>query len=91
MSFDLLLEPDLYVDVDVDDVIGYDLNWWRGNVDHESASWSKDLVGHESLTHVVQWDMSLFWALKTLFWAYVPWLANEVVSCRVKKKVLNNG
>ena len=26
MSFDSLLEPDPYVDVDVDDVIGYDPN-----------------------------------------------------------------
>ena len=43
---------------------GYDPNWWRGNVDHESASWSKDLVGHVSPIHVVEWNMSLFWALK---------------------------
>ena len=42
----------------------YDPNWWRGNVDHESATWSKDLVGYVSPIHVVEWDMSLFWALK---------------------------
>ena len=42
---------------------GYDPNWWRENVDHESTSWSKDLVGHVSLIHVVEWDMSLFWIL----------------------------
>ena len=44
MSIDSLPEPDPYVDVD--NVMGYDPNWWRENVDHESASWSKDLVGH---------------------------------------------
>ena len=43
---------------------GYDPNWWRGNVDHESASWSKDLVGYVSPIHVVEWDKSLFWVLK---------------------------
>ena len=36
MRFDSLLELDPYVDVD--DVVGYNLNWWRGNVDHESTS-----------------------------------------------------
>ena len=51
MSFDLLFEPDQYVDVD--DVVGYDPNWWRGNADHEVTSWSKDLVGHVSPIHVV--------------------------------------
>ena len=51
MIFDSLLEPDLYVDVD--DVVGYDPNWWKGNLDHESASWSKDFVGHVSPIHVV--------------------------------------
>ena len=51
MSFDLLLEPDPYIDVN--DVVGYDPNWWRGNVDHESTSWGEDLVGHMSPVHVV--------------------------------------
>ena len=40
---------------------GYDPNWWKGNVDHEFASWSKDLAGYMSSIHVVEWDMSLFW------------------------------
>ena len=44
VSFDSMPEPDPYVDVD--NVVGYDPNWWRENVDHESTSWSKDLVGH---------------------------------------------
>ena len=35
MSFDSLIEPDPYVDVD--DVVDYDPNWWRGNMDHESV------------------------------------------------------
>ena len=61
MSFDLLLKLDPYVDVN--DIMGYDPNWWRGNMDHESASWSKDIVGHASPIHVVEWDMSLFWVL----------------------------
>ena len=61
MSFDSLLKPNPYVDVD--DVVGYDPNWWRRNMDHESASWSKDLVDHVSLIYVVEWDMSLFWIL----------------------------
>ena len=52
MSFDSLLEPDLYIDID--DVVGYDPNWWKGNVDHESVSWSKDFVGHVSSIHVVE-------------------------------------
>ena len=55
-----ILEPNPYVDVDVDDVIGLCPNWWKGNVDHESAIWSKDLVGYVSPIHVVEWDMSLF-------------------------------
>ena len=36
VSFDWLLKPDPYVDVD--DIIGYDPSWWKGNVDHKSAS-----------------------------------------------------
>ena len=44
MSFDSLLKSDLYVNVD--DIMGYDPNWWKGNMDHESTSWSKDLVGN---------------------------------------------
>ena len=60
--FASLLKPDPYVDVD--DIMGYDPKWWKGNVDHESASWSKDLMGHVSPIHVVEWDMSLFWVLK---------------------------
>ena len=51
MSFNSLLKPDLYVDDD--DVIGYDPNWWRGNVDHESASWSKDLAGRVNPIHEI--------------------------------------
>ena len=62
VRFDSLLKPDPYVDVD--DILGYDPNWWKGNVDHESASWNKDLTGHISPIHIVEWDMSLFWALK---------------------------
>ena len=62
VSFDSLLKPDPYVDVD--DIMGYDPNWWKGNVDHESASWSKDLMSHVSPIHVIEWDMSLFWILK---------------------------
>ena len=58
VSFDSLLKPNLYVDVD--NVMGLWSNWWRGNVDHESVSWNKDLVGHVSPIHVVEWDMSLF-------------------------------
>ena len=62
MSFNSLCEPDPYVDVD--DIISYDLNWWKGNMGHEFASWSKDLTGHMSPIHVVEWDMILFWTLK---------------------------
>ena len=61
VSFDSLCEPDPYVDVD--NIMGYDPNWWKGNVDHESTSWSKDLTGYVSQIHVVEWNMSLFWAL----------------------------
>ena len=61
VSFDSLLKPDSYVNVD--DIMDYDPNWWKGNVDHESTSWSKDLTGHVSQIHVVEWNMSLFWAL----------------------------
>ena len=61
MSFDSLCEPDSYVDVD--DIMGYDPNWWKGNVDHESTSWSKDLTGHVSPIRVIEWNMSLFWVL----------------------------
>ena len=43
VSFDSLLKPDPYVDVD--DIMGYDPNWWRESVDHESTSWSKDFMG----------------------------------------------
>ena len=61
VSFDSLCEPDPYVDVD--DIMGYDPNWWKRNVDHEFTSWSKDLTGHVSPIHVVEWNMSLFWVL----------------------------
>ena len=61
MSFDSLCEPDLYVNVD--DIMGYDSNWWKRNAGHESASWSKDLMNHVSPIHVVEWNMSLFWVL----------------------------
>ena len=61
MSFDSLCKLDPYVNVD--DIMGYDPNWWKGNVSHESASWSKDLTGHVSPIHVVEWNMSLFWNL----------------------------
>ena len=61
VSFDSLLKPDPYVNVD--DVMGYDPNWWRVNVNHESASWNKDLTSDMSQIHVVEWDMSLFWIL----------------------------
>ena len=62
VSFDSLLKPNPYVDVD--DIMGYDPNWWKGNVGHEFTSWNKDLTGHVSPIHVVEWNMSLFWALK---------------------------
>ena len=58
VSFDSLLKPDPYVDVD--DIMGYNPNWWRESVDHESVSWSKDFMGHVSPIHVVEWDMNLF-------------------------------
>ena len=61
VSFDLLLKPDPYVNVD--DIMSYDPNWWKGNVGHEFASWSKDLTGHVSPIHVVEWNISLFWTL----------------------------
>ena len=56
VSFDALLKPNPYVDVD--NIVGL----W-GNVDYEPASWSKDLAGHVSPIHIVEWDMSLFWVL----------------------------
>ena len=62
VSFDLLLELDLYINVD--DVVGYEPKWWRESVDHKFASWSEDLVGHVSQIYVVEWDISLLWALK---------------------------
>ena len=52
VSFDSLLEP--YPYIDVDDVVGHKPNWWRGNVDHESASWSNDLVGNVNPIYVVE-------------------------------------
>ena len=52
------VKPDSYVNVD--DIMDYDPNWWKGNVDHEFASWSKDLTGHVNPIHVVEWNMSLF-------------------------------
>ena len=36
VSFDSLLKPDPYVDVN--DIMDYDPSWWKGNVDHKSAS-----------------------------------------------------
>ena len=62
VSFDLLLELDLYINVD--DVVGYEPKWWRESVDHKFASWSEDLVGDVSQIYVVEWDISLLWALK---------------------------
>ena len=61
VSFDSLHEIDPYVDVD--DIIGYDPSWWKGNMGLEFASWSKDLTGHMSPIHVIEWNMSLFWVL----------------------------
>ena len=58
VSFDSLLKPDPYVDVD--DIMGYDANRWKGNVGHESTSWSKDFTGHVSPIHVVEWNMNWF-------------------------------
>ena len=46
VSFNLLLKPDPLLMLMIS--WGYDLNWWRWNVDHVSAFWSKDLVGHVS-------------------------------------------
>ena len=60
VRFDSLLKPDPYCD----DIMSYNPNWWKENVDHESTSWSKDLKGHVSPIHVVEWDMSLFGVLK---------------------------
>ena len=51
VSFDSLLEPDPYIDVD--DVVGY-----------ESASWSEDVVSHVNPVLVLEWDVNLFGALK---------------------------
>ena len=51
MSIDLLLEPDLYIDVD--DVVSYEPNWWRGNVDHEFASWSEHGMGPVNPIHLI--------------------------------------
>ena len=62
VSFDSLLKPDPYIDVD--DIMDYDPNWWKGTMDHKSASWSKVLTGHVSPIYIVEWDMSLFWVLK---------------------------
>ena len=61
VSFDSLCELDPYIDVD--DIMGYDPNWWKGNVGHEFAFWSKDLTSHVSPIHVVEWNISLFWTL----------------------------
>ena len=58
VSFNSLIMPDPYVDID--DIMGYDPNWWKWNVDHKSAFWSKVLTGHVSPIHIVEWDMSLF-------------------------------
>ena len=38
VSFDSLLKPDPHVDVS--DIMGYDSNWWKGNMDHESEFWA---------------------------------------------------
>ena len=61
VSFDSLREIDPYVDVD--DIMGYDPSWWKGNIGHEFVSWSKDLTGHMNPIHVIEWNMSLFWVL----------------------------
>ena len=61
MSFDSLCELDPYVNID--DIMSYDPNWWKGNVSHEFASWSKDLASHVSPIRVVERNMSLFWTL----------------------------
>ena len=56
MSFDSLLKPNPYVDVD--NVVRLWSQLMKRKLDHESASWSKDLAGHVSPIHVVEWDMS---------------------------------
>ena len=89
VSFDSLCEPDPYVDVD--NIMGYDPNWWKRNVDHESTSWSKDLTGHVSPIHVVEWNMSLFWALidlpknSIIYWCGMSYQWN-IVPRRAKKE-----
>ena len=62
VSFDLLLKPNPYVDMD--NVVGVWSQLMKRELNHESAFWSKDLVSHVSPIRVVEWDMSLFWALK---------------------------
>ena len=66
MSSDSLLEP--YPYIDVDDVVSHKPNWRRGNVDHESASWSEDVVGYVSPIHVIEWDIRLLWTLNRFTW-----------------------
>ena len=60
VRFDSLCEPNPYVDVN--DIIGYDPNWWKENLGHESTSWSKDLTGHVSPIHLVgiMWAQSIY-------------------------------
>ena len=52
MSFDSLLEPVSYIDVD--DVVSHEPIWWIGNMDRKFASWSEDVVGHMSSVLVVE-------------------------------------
>ena len=78
VSFDSLCELNPYVNVD--DIMSFDPNWWKGNVSHEFASWSKDLTSHVSPIRIVEWNMSLFWTLNRfiqkinniLMWHWLP-------------------
>ena len=58
VSFDSLLKPNPYVDVD--DVVGLWSQLMKRKCGHESTCWSKNVAGHVSPIHVVEWDMSLF-------------------------------
>ena len=88
MSFDSLLKPDPYIDVD--DVVVYEPNWWRGNVNHEFASWSEDLVGHVSPILIVEQNMGLLGFKGDLPKIHdnvdVARVTNEMMPCGMKKE-----
>ena len=57
VSFDSLIKLNPYVDVD--NVVGLWSQLMKRKLNHESASWSKDLADYVSPIHIVEWDMSL--------------------------------